>query len=109
MKNFIFLLFFCVLFQSCYSYKAKGYNNYNEKNQKIQIVTLSKSIIRGQLVSKKENEILIVSNKNGQILTIPHSEIESFDVRKFSFLKTLGLVGLIGAPPFLILVFTIFK
>ena len=93
MKQLIFLLSFSILFQSCYSYKSIGYNNSNiEKNQKIKIVKLDETRIKGQFVSKNENETLIGSNKNGQLLTIPNAEIESIKIREYSVLKTVGLI-----------------
>jgi len=93
MKNIIFLLSFSILFQSCYSYKKIDYKQSEiKKSKKIKVIKLDKTNIEGQLVSKNENEILMFSYNNGQILTIPNAEIESVKIRGFSLLKTFGLI-----------------
>jgi len=91
MKNFIFLLSFSILFQSCFSYKKVDYNQITSvKKQKVQLLKLgSYSFIEGRLVSKNEN-IMILEN-NGQLQTIPREEIIALGVRKFSILKSGGL------------------
>ena len=91
MKNFIFLLSFAILFQSCFSYKKVDYNEITSvKKQKVQLLKLgSYSFIEGRLVSKNEN-IMILEN-NGQLQTIPREEIIALGVRKFSILKSGGL------------------
>ena len=89
MKNLIFLLSFSILFQSCFSYKSIGYNNIEiDKKQKIKVLMLNKTSIKGQLVSKNE-KTMILETKDGQG-TIPLEEIYDVQVRKFAFLKTLG-------------------
>lgn len=102
MKSLIFLFLFSVLLQNCYSYKSIGYNNNNiDKNQKIKIIKLDKTRIKGQFVSKNENEILIGSSKNGQLLTIPNAEIESNKIREYSALKTI--ITIIAAIPVVVI------
>jgi hypothetical protein len=89
MKNIFFLLSFSILFQSCFSYKSIGYNNIEiDKKQKIKVLMLNKTSIKGQLVSKNE-KIMILETKAG-LQTIPVEEIYDVKVRKFAFLKTLG-------------------
>ena len=92
MKNFIFLLSFSILFQSCFSYKTVDYNNIAiEKKQKFEVSGVGGKNIKGRLVSK--NEQLIILKNNGQIQEMPVSEIYEVKVRKFSILKSTGLLG----------------
>ena len=90
MKNFsLLLLLLSILFQSCFSYKTVDYNNIEiDKKQKIEVLMLNKTSVKGQLVSKNEKTI-ILETKDGQG-TIPLEEIYDVQVRKFAFLKTLG-------------------
>ena len=89
MKNFSLLLLLSILFQSCFSYKTVDYNNIEiDKKQKIEVLMLNKTSVKGQLVSKNEKTI-ILETKDGQG-TIPLEEIYDVQVRKFAFLKTLG-------------------
>ena len=89
MKKLLFLLSFSILFQSCFSYKSIGYNNIEiDKKQKIKVLMLNKTSVKGELVSKNE-KAMILETKDGQG-TIPLEEIYDVQVRKFAFLKTLG-------------------
>ena len=92
MKKFsllLLLLLLSILFQSCFSYKTVDYNNIAiEKKQKVEVLMLNKTSVKGQLVSKNEKTI-ILETKDGQG-TIPLEEIYDVQVRKFAFLKTLG-------------------
>ena len=90
MKFFsLLLLLLSILFQSCFSYKTVDYNNIAiDKKQKVEVLMLNKTSVKGQLVSKNEKTI-ILETKDGQG-TIPLEEIYDVQVRKFAFLKTLG-------------------
>ena len=95
MKKLLFLLSFSILFQSCYSYKSIDYNNIEtDKKQKLEVLMLNKTSMKGQLVSKNEKTI-ILQTKDGQG-TIPLEEIYNVKVREFSILKSTGLV--VGLP-----------
>ena len=92
MKIFIFLLSFSILFQSCFSYKTVDYNNIAiEKKQKFEVFGVEGTNIKGRLVSK--NEQLIILENNGQLQEMSVSEIHEVKVRKFSILKSTGLLG----------------
>ena len=92
MKKFIFLLSFSILFQSCFSYKTVDYNNIAiEKKQKFEVSGVGGKNIKGRLVSK--NEQLMILENNGQLQEMPVSEIYEVKVRKFSILKSTGLLG----------------
>ena len=92
MKIFIFLLSFSILFQSCFSYKTVDYNNIAiEKKQKFEVSGVGGKNIKGRLVSK--NEQLMILENNGQLQEMPVSEIYEVKVRKFSILKSTGLLG----------------
>ena len=92
MKKLLFL--FSVLFQSCYSYKSIDYNNIEiDKKQKLEVLMLNKTSMKGQLVSKNEKTI-ILQTKDGQG-AIPMEEVYNVKVREFSLLKTAGLTVLI--------------
>ena len=101
MKKFsLLLLLFSILFQSCYSYKTVDYNNIAiEKKQKLEVLMLNKTSVKGQLVSKNE-KTMILETKDGQG-TIPIEEIYDVKVRKFSFLKSAGLIVLIPIGSYL--------
>ena len=89
MKNFIFLFSFSILFQSCFSYKTVDYNNIAiEKKQKFEVSGLGGKNIKGRLVSK--NEQLMILENNGQLQEISVDEINEVKVRKFSIWKTVG-------------------
>ena len=92
-ENLFFLLSFSILFQSYFSYKSIDCNNTKiDKKQKLEVLILNKTSMKGQLVSKNEKTI-ILQTKNGQG-TIPVEEIYNVQVREFSILKT-GLIVLI--------------
>jgi hypothetical protein len=93
MKKLLFLLSFSILFQSCYSYKSIDYNNIEiDKKQKLEVLMLNKTSMKGQLVSKNEKTI-ILQTKDGQG-AIPMQEVYNVKVREFSLLKTAGLTVL---------------
>jgi len=102
MKKFIFLLSFSILFQSCFSYKTVDYNNIAiEKKQKFEVSGVGGKNIKGRLVSKNE-QLMILENK-GQLQEMPVSEIYEVKVRKFSILKSAGLLGSIYATVVVVL------
>ena len=99
MKNLTLLLSISILFQSCFSYKTVDYNNIAiEKKQKLEVLMLNKTSVKGQLVSKT----MILETKDGQG-TIAIEEIRDVKVRKFSFLKSAGLTVLIPVAAYLTL------
>ena len=97
MKKLSLLLSFLILFQSCFSYKTVDYNSISiEKKQKVEVKGVEGTNIKGTLVSKNE-QTMIVDN-NGQLQKIPVSEIYEVKVRKFSILKTaIRLAAAFGA------------
>ena len=90
MKNFsLLLLLLSILFQSCFSYKTVDYNNIAiEKKQKFEVKGVKGKYIKGRLVSKDE-QLMILEN-NGQLQEISVDEINEVKVRKFSIWKTAG-------------------
>ena len=87
MKNFSLLLSILILFQGCYSYKTLDYNSIPiEKKQKIEVIVIEGTNIKGTLVSKNEQTLTV--DTNGQLQKIPVSEIYEVKARKFSILKT---------------------
>ena len=94
MKKLPLLLSFIILFQSCYSYKTVNYTSIQiEKKQKVEVKGVGGTNIEGTLFSK--NEQILTLDKNGQLQKIPVSEIYEVKIRKFSILKSFGLVTLI--------------
>ena len=80
------------MFQSCYSYKTVNYNSIPiEKKQKVEVKGIGGINIKGTLVSKNEQTLTI--DTNGQLQKIPVSEIYEVKVRKFSLLKSSGLLA----------------
>ena len=93
MKNFSSLLLFLILFQSCFSYKTVDFNNIPiKKKQKVEVKGVGGTYIKGTLVSK--NEQILTLNNNGQLQKIPVSEIYEVKVRKFSILKSSGVLAI---------------
>ena len=93
MKKLSLLLSFLILFQSCFSYKTVDYNSIPiEKKQKVEVKGVGGTNIKGTLVSKNE-QTMIVDN-NGQLQKIPVSEIYEVKVRKFSILNSAGIVAI---------------
>ena len=91
MKKLSLLLLFLILFQSCYSYKTVNYNSIPiEKKQKFKVKGVGGTKIEGTLFSK--NVQILTLDKNGQLQKISVSEIYEVKVRKFSILKSFGLV-----------------
>ena len=93
MKNFSSLLLFLILFQSCFSYKTVDFNTIPiEKKQKVEVKGVGGTYIKGTLVSK--NEQILTLNNNSQLQKIPVSEIYEVKVRKFSILKSSGVLAI---------------
>ena len=92
MKKFSSLLLILILFQSCFSYKTVDFNSIPvEKKQKVEVKGVGGTYIKGTLVSK--NEQILTLNNNGQLQKIPVSEIYEVKVRKFSILKSSGVLA----------------
>ena len=93
MKNFSSLLLILILFQSCFSYKTVDFNTIPiEKKQKVEVKGVGGTFIEGTLVSK--NEQILTLNNNSQLQKIPVSEIYEVKVRKFSLLKSSGVLAI---------------
>jgi hypothetical protein len=91
MKKRSLLLSFLILFQSCFSYKTVNYNSIPiEKKQKVEVKGIGGINIKGTLVSKNEQTLTI--DTNGQLQKIPVGEIYEVKVKKFSLLKSSGLL-----------------
>ena len=91
MKKLPLLLSFLILFQSCYGYKSVNYNSIPiEKKQKVKVKGVGGTNIKGTLFSK--NEEILTLDIDGQLHKISVSEIYEVKVRKFSFLKSYGLL-----------------
>ena len=109
MKKIIYIFAFSILFQSCFSYKAVEYNNIDtEKKQTLRIQKDDRTKIKGKLVSKDDNKIII--SKSGENQTVLQENIEEIRVKKFSIIRTaVGAAGtyaaalVIGAVVFLAL------
>ena len=92
MKKGSLLLSFLILFQSCFSYKTVDYNSIPiEKKQKVEVKGVGGTNIKGTLVSK--NEQILTVDTNGQLQKISVSEIYEVKVRKFSLLKSSGVLA----------------
>ena len=92
MKKSSLLLSFLILFKSCFSYKTVDYNSIPiEKKQKVEVKGVGGTNIKGTLVSK--NEQILTVDTNGQLQKIPVSEIYEVKVRKFSLLKSSGVLA----------------
>jgi hypothetical protein len=91
MKKRSLLLSFLILFQSCFSYKTVNYNSIPiEKKKKVEVKGIGGINIKGTLVSKNEQTLTI--DTNGQLQKIPVGEIYEVKVKKFSLLKSYGLL-----------------
>ena len=91
MKKLSLLLISLILFQSCFSYKTVDYNRIPiEKKQKVEVKGIGGINVKGTLVSK--NEQILTLNNNSQLQKIPVSEIYEVKVRKFSILKSSGVL-----------------
>ena len=109
MKKIIYIFAFSILFQSCFSYRAVEYNNIDtEKKQTLRIQKDDRTKIKGKLVSKDDNKIII--SKSGENQTVMQENIEEIRVKKFSIIRTaVGAAGtyaaalVIGAVVFLAL------
>ena len=92
MKKISLLLSFLILFQSCFSYKTVNYNSIPiEKKQKVEVKGIGGTNIKGTLVSKNEQTLTL--DTNGQLQEISVDEIYEVKVRKFSLLKSFGLLA----------------
>tara|TARA_B110000037_G_scaffold111734_1_gene128893 strand:+ start:96 stop:437 length:342 start_codon:yes stop_codon:yes gene_type:complete len=92
MKKLIFLFSISILFQSCFSYKSVNYNDIAiGKKPKVEVKGVGGKNIKGRLVSKNEQTLILESN--GALQKIPVSEIYEVSVRKFSFLQSSGLIA----------------
>ena len=88
------LISFSLLFQSCSSYKSIDYDNVRaDKEKKFRVVMLDNMKIKGRLVKKDEQNIYLAS-WDGKTLKIPKEGINKLKVKKFSYLKTGGFIGM---------------
>jgi len=91
-KLILLLLLFSILFQSCFSYKSVDFNSIeSEKNQKFKVAKLDRTNIKGRLVSINEKTMIL--ENNGESQTILKDEINYVKVRKFSILKSAGVIA----------------
>ena len=91
--NYYLLLLFLILFQSCFSYKTVDFNSISiKKKQKVEVKGVGGTYIKGTLVSK--NEQILTLNNNSQLQKIPVSEIYEVKVKKFSLLKSSGVLAI---------------
>ena len=91
MRKRILLLFISILLQSCFSYKSVNYNDIEiGKKPKVEVKGVGGTNSKGRLVSRNEQTLILESN--GALQKIPVSEIYEVKVRKFSILKSFGLV-----------------
>jgi len=89
MKKLSLLLSFLILFQGCFSYRTIDYNSIPiEKKQKVEVKGVGGTNIKGTLVSKNEQTMIV--NTNGQLQEISVDEIYEVKVRKISIWKTVG-------------------
>ena len=97
MKKIIYIFAFSILFQSCFSYKTVDYNNIDtEKKQTLLVETDNRAKIKGKLVSKDDEKIII--NKSGKNQTVMQENIEEIRIKKFSIIKTaVGAAGTYAA------------
>ena len=92
MKKLSLLFLLSILFQSCFSYKSVDFKSISiEKKQKFEVKGVGGKYIKGRLVSKNEQTLILESN--GALQKIPVSEIYEVSVRKFSFLQSSGLIA----------------
>ena len=80
-----------ILFQSCFSYKSVNYNDIAiEKKPKVEVKGVGGTNTKGRLVSRNEQTLIL--EINGALQKIPVSEIYEVNIRKFSFLKSSGVI-----------------
>ena len=88
---FFFSLSFSILFQSCFSYKWIDINTITiEKKQKVEFEKVDQTKVKGRLVSIDEEKIILKNKGNSQ--TVLKAEIRDVRVKKFSILKSSGVV-----------------
>ena len=87
MRKIVYLFAFSILFQSCFSYKTVEYNNIDtEKKQTLRIKKDDITKIKGKLVSKDDNKIII--RKSGENQTVFQENIVEIRIKKFSIIRT---------------------
>ena len=85
------MLSISILFQSCFSYKSVNYNDIAiEKKPKVEVKGVGGTNTKGRLVSRNEQTLIL--EINGALQKIPVSEIYEVNIRKFSFLKSSGVI-----------------
>ena len=88
-KDFSSLLLFLMLFQSWFNYKTVDFNSIPiKKKQNVEVKWVGGTYIKGTLVSKNEQTLIL--DTNGQLQEISVDEINEVKVRKFSIWKTAG-------------------
>lgn len=87
-------IFFALLFQSCSTYKPIDYDSIKtDREQKFRVVMIDKMKIKGRLVNKDDKSIFLVT-WDGKTLKIPKEGIDELKIKKFSYLKTGGYLGI---------------
>lgn len=96
MKIIIYSLLISILLQSCYSYKAIDLKTGTSlKEGKIYKINNTETLLKGKLISSNDTIIKLQIDKNEK--QIPTTEVKEIKERKFSILKTVGLVPIIYA------------
>lgn len=87
LKHVSILISYCILFQSCYSYKTIKSNEKDiELFKKYKIDLKNSKIIKGKIVGFYNDTIQVLSK--GKNLKISEKDIKEIKKRKFSLLKT---------------------
>lgn len=89
-KTFLTILLFCLLLQSCYSYRTIDLNKTKlVENKKYKIKTTDK-FIKVRLIDLNDSTAVFKNGKNQNEIAI--SDLKAVKVRKFSVVKTVAIV-----------------
>lgn len=102
MKNYIiYFVIISFLFQNCYTYKTIDLKETSLIVGKKYKIRQESKFIKGEL--KSTNDTIAAFKGNNHITSVTISEIQEIQEKKFSTLKTIGLVLTIGVGAALII------
>ena len=93
MKKIIILFLTASLLQSCYSYRTIDLKNVSLSNGKSYKINIEREFFKAKLLDS--NDSLIKIQIDGREKRIPIVEIKEIKEKKFSILKTVGLIPII--------------
>ena len=93
MKKTISFFLVLALLQSCYSYRTIDIKQVSLSNDKVYKIKTESKFFKAKLAESNDSLVKIITKGNEK--QIPIADIEQIKVKKFSILKTVGIIPII--------------